>query len=126
MKLDDLLKKPTLASRDKEIVLNIEQKIEQNIIDPEVPIDETEQKFQEFLTLVDKAINATSGLKKVIEQTQPKEVIPATAKEKAIMKNLMDLESDVITFEIYQQALALREKLFFSKMREGMTNEQFR
>lgn len=126
MKLDDLLKKPTLASRDKEIVLNIEQKIEQNIIDPEVPIDETEQKFQEFLTLVDKAINATSGLKKVIEQTQPKEVIPATTKEKAIMKNLMNLESDVITFEIYQQALALREKLFFSKMREGMTNEQFR
>lgn len=125
MKLEDFLDKPIITKKEKEIVLNLESKAESNIIEMEEEVDADDKKFDEFLALVDKAIDATSGLKKIIEQTQSKESVPATLKEQRIMENLLNVKSDIITFEIYQQAIALRDKLVFDQMRKGMMNEQF-
>ena len=125
MKLEDFLNKPIITKKEKEIVLNLESKAESNIIEMEEEVDVDDKRFDEFLALVDKAIDATSGLKKIIEQTQSKESVPATLKEQRIMENLLNVKSDTITFEIYQQAIALRDKLVFDQMRKGMMNEQF-
>lgn len=126
MKIEDFLDKPLVKKRDKEIILNIEQKIENQIVSKEVEEDQDAVKFDNFLKLVDTAINATKGLKKIIEQTQEKDVIPANPKEKQIMKSLLNVNSEAITFEIYQQAIAMREKLVMSQMRKAMLDEQFK
>lgn len=126
MKLEDFLKEPTITKRDKEIVLSVEQKVNNQVIEPEEQVDLEQQKFDEFMTVVDRALNAVTGIKKVIEQTQPKETVVATPKVQQAMKRMLGIESEVITFEIYQQALALREQLVFSQMRKAMVDEQFK
>ncbi len=126
MKLEDFLKEPTITKRDKEIVLSVEQKVNSQVIEPEEQVDLEQQKFDEFMTVVDRALNAVTGIKKVIEQTQPKETVAATPKVQQAMKRMLGIESEVITFEIYQQALALREQLVFSQMRKAMVDEQFK
>lgn len=126
MKIEDFLKEPSLTKREKEIVLSVESKIENAILDSETPVDLEQQKFNEFMSVVDRALNAVTGIKKVIEQTQPKEVVPATPKVQQAMKRMLGIESEVITFDIYQQALALRDQLVFSQMRKAMVDEQFK
>jgi hypothetical protein len=126
MKLEDFLKEPTITKRDKEIVLSVEQKVNSQVIEPEEQVDLEQQKFDEFMTVVDRALNAVTGIKKVIEQTQPKETVAATPKVQQAMKRMLGIESEVITFEIYQQALALREQLVFSQMRKAMVDEQIK
>lgn len=125
IKLDSLLSKPVASKKDREIVLLSEEKSSGNIIEPDVPeTDEDIEKIAMFLAKVDQARNAASGIKKIIEQTQEKAIIPVEKEVQRAIKSSLGIDSDVITFEIYQKAIALREELFMSKLRKKLLDEQ--
>lgn len=124
MKLEDLLQKPNLsAKREPEVYLRAERKITEEFIEKEeVPERDIEAEFRSVL---DKAVHSVKGLQKIIEQIPDKSTVIADTATKAAMKRTLGVESDVVTFEIYQAAIRAREEIY-TTMREAMSNEQFK
>lgn len=125
MNIDDYLKKPLFkAKKETELFTRTEKKIEEGFVEESLgPQDRDVEK--EFREVLDKAIYSVRGLNKIIEQIPEKSIVAADPKTKSAIKRVFGIESDVVTFELYQEALRQREKIF-EKLREGMSSEQFK